>query len=92
VPSKKFNKSFICIIVIAYIAFLPAISIENSNFINKPRITIEANDQLSSSIMEEYHNSEGKRVTQPVINSRTGLQIEKLPIPDVNSPIVINLL
>jgi hypothetical protein len=42
--------------------------------------------------MEEYHNSEGKRVTQPVINSRTGLQIEKLPIPDVNSPIVINLL
>lgn len=91
-PLRKFSKSIICIIIIAYITFLPAISIENNNSIIRSRITMEASDQLSSPIIEEHHNSEGTRMVQPVINGGAGLQIEKLPIPDVNSPIVINLL
>lgn len=88
---KKFSRYISCSIVISYIAFLPTNSIENNNFLDKTTIIIEKNDKVLNPISDKENNNEGIRVEQSVIFKQPEL-LEKLPIPDINSPVVVNPL
>lgn len=92
----KLRKRFVL-----YVAFLSCITLLYSSFTTKTskkeedkptRIIIKSNEKGNLTEIKEYENSQGTRVTTPAANERTDGQVQPMPVPATNEPIIVTPL